>query len=596
MKKKLATLLLFIFSCFSVLTGCNLFSTNNNAGLSSVVAKSGEIEITREQLINAYNNSGYQYTEYYGYSMQQALEQTINDLIDREYLLKHIEEEQKTNVALVLSKAEVYSIIKETWNYIDTALETIADQVRSELKQNSAGEESEETTSSSEQEYKGYSPYKTNFFLDAKGVYKKVGETSTDYIPENITENTKYEYVMNISSDDEDFKAIVWNRFISNLKSNEEIYNYPDKSENATFKRFIDKLYKSNEENAKLSKYENLYKSTFGVDFDATEGKFYVNDVTLNSMLKKYKTIYENNEEAYKLTRNFVSEKDPYYNQVASSTTRGNYFYYGNDEDLLTCLHILVKFDEKSQTEKIKEVQDDNYAYDKDLVIKALKSAEKTPAFERDIETGEVISTTPTYVSDIYKMLTDEISKISYNTTSKEYAEEVVKIFNNYIYKYNQDTGIMNAKFDYVVGTKTSGMVDSFTEVVRKLYNNGVANTNRVEVKANYKDNTTLVFPNGVGYAGAISAPFLEEASNYTGYHIVLFTGKLNSIAANSLTTQNMFEKLSEQKTSIAYNQTLFEYLYELVSQDNYSIHKKDVIDSIKIAPQYDSSNYSDLY
>ena len=45
-----------------------------------------------------------------------------------------------------------------------------------------------------------------------------------------------------------------------NAKSNEEIYNYPDKSENATFKRFIDKLYKSNEENAKLSKQQDELK------------------------------------------------------------------------------------------------------------------------------------------------------------------------------------------------------------------------------------------------------------------------------------------------------------------------------------------------
>ena len=38
------------------------------------------------------------------------------------------------------------------------------------------------------------------------------------------------------------------------------------------------------------------------------------------------------------------------------------------------------------------------------------------------------------------------------------------------------------------------------------------------------------------------------------------------------------------------------EGFYELVSTDNYNIYKKDIIDSIKVDVQYDSSNYKDLY
>jgi len=598
-KKKLATLLLFMFSCFSVLTGCNLFSTNNSAGLNSVVAKSGEIEITREQLINAYNNSGFQYNQYYGYSMQEALERTINDLIDREYLLKHIAEQEKMNIALQLSKAEIYSVIKSTWDYIDSSLDVIADQVRNEIKQSTSAEVEEESSTESENEYKGYAPYETKFYSDKDGVYKKIGDDVTDYIPE-ITENTKYEYKMNISSEDEDFKTIVWNRFISNLKSNEEIYNYSDKTEDAVFKRFIDKLYKSNLENAKLSKYEQLYKDTFGVDFNKETGKFYVNSTTLEQMLEKYKNIYDSNKSFYDLTRPFASTSDPFYSQIANSSTRGNFVYYGEgEEELLTCLHILVKFDENTQTNKIKEVEEDNNvpASDKQAVIDYLKSTEKTPAYERDIKTGDVISDVPTSVAQIYNLIKEDFAKISYKPGEQGYLEEAVKIFNNYIYKYNQDTGIMNAQFDYIVGQKTSGMVASFTEVVRELASieNGM-NTNYVEQTAKYNKDVTLVFPNGVGYEGAISAPFLEEASNYTGYHIVLYTGKLKSVVANTLNTANLFEKLSKVKTSIAYNQNYFEYLYDLVAKDNYSAHVTDVVGSIKVATEYTSANYSDLY
>ena len=193
-------------------------------------------------------------------------------------------------------------------------------------------------------------------------------------------------------------------------------------------------------------------------------------------------------------------------------------------------------------------------------------------------------------------MLTEEISKISYNNTSKEYAEEVVKIFNKYVYTYNQDTGIMNAKFDYIVGTKTSGMVNSFTEVVRKLYNNGVADYEAKSVKAEYNNDVTLYFPNGVGYAGAISAPFLEEASNYKGYHIVLFTGKLENVVAEGLNVENVYSKLGNVKTSVAYGQSIFEFVFDKLTKDSYSQHQTDILSTNKANTEYVTANFSDLY
>ena len=72
MKKKIATLLMFLFSCLSIFTGCNLFGSNNYNSLNAVVATSGDIEITREQLINAYNSSGYYYDNYYGKTREEA--------------------------------------------------------------------------------------------------------------------------------------------------------------------------------------------------------------------------------------------------------------------------------------------------------------------------------------------------------------------------------------------------------------------------------------------------------------------------------------------------------------------------------------------
>ena len=183
-------------------------------------------------------------------------------------------------------------------------------------------------------------------------------------------------------------------------------------------------------------------------------------------------------------------------------------------------------------------------------------------------------------------ILSDIKTKTTVGYTNEEYIEQVVNIFDEYIYKYNQDNGILNAKFDYVVGTKTSPMVKSFTEVVRKLYNNGVVVENPIEVKADYNKDVTLYFPNGVGYAGAISAPFLEEASNYNGYHIVLYTGKLENVVADTLNKNNVYEKLSKVKTSVAYNQDIFEFVFEKLTKDNYSNYQQQILDTNKKGTQ----------
>ena len=208
---------------------------------------------------------------------------------------------------------------------------------------------------------------------------------------------------------------------------------------------------------------------------------------------------------------------------------------------------------------------------------------------------GEEASVTQIY-NEILSRINNEVVGVGALPGSDEYVEKVVKIFDEYIYTYNQDTGILNAKFDYIVGTKTSAMVQSFTEVVRKLHNEGNIDTRKTESDADYKENVKLIFPNGVGFKGAMSAPFLEEASNYSGYHIVLYTGTLKNIDANLLTVSNVFSKLGNSKTSYAYGQSIFEFIYDKVQKETYNSYQTNLVNSIMDKEtKLNSSNYSDL-
>ena len=607
MKKKIATLLMFLFSCLSIFTGCNLFDTNNYNSLNAVVATSGDIEITREQLVNAYNSSGYYYDNYYGYTREQALRMTIDDLINRQYLLGYVESLEKTDARYKLTDSEKYTVIQETWSYIDSSIQTVVEEVKKDLglssTELSTEEESEDTA-----EYAAKEVYQVKFEKNSDGKIVKISEGSNDYVPEDVS---VYDYELKLSSTNKDYETMVWNRYITALKKAQAGYNYSDMSDDAVFKRELDAAHKTNVENAKLKKFELIYTENFGLDpYVDGEGNlaYYINDATLQKVAEKYTQIYSSNKELYNMSYgnnnivNLENKLNSFYNTLTNTSSRENFFYYGSptdNETLLTCMHILVKFSQE-QTDNISKAKENKLLQENlDTILAEYKAQESTPAYERsyDEEGNETISTNPTYVNELFdNILSDIQTKTTVGYTNEQYVEQVVNIFDKYVYKYNQDTGILNAKFDYVVGTQTSPMVTSFTEVVRKLYNNGVVNEDAVEVKADYNEDVTLYFPNGVGYAGAISAPFLEEASNYTGYHIVLFTGTLQNVVADTINKDNVYEKLSNVKTSIAYNQDVFEFVFDKLTKDSYSNYQNDILTTNKKGTQYNPDNFSDMY
>lgn len=614
MKKKIATLLMFLFSCLSIFTGCNLFDTNNYNSLNAVVATSGDIEITREQLINAYNSSGYYYDNYYGHTREQALRMTIDDLINRQYLLGYVDSLAKTDARYKLTDSEKYVVIKETWDYIDSSINNFVEEVKKDLGLSSTDLSTEEEDSATA-EYAAKEVYQSKFEKNSDGKIVKKSEGNNDYVPEDVS---VYDYQLKLRSSNKDYETIVWNKYITALKKAQSGYNYSDMSDNAVFNRELEAAYKTNIENAKLKKFELIYTENFGLDpYIDGEGNlsYYINDATMQKVVEKYSQIYSSNQELYNMSYgknniangnenivNLDNKLNSFYNTLTNTTSRENFFYYGNptdDEKLLTCMHILVKFS-KDQTDDIAKAKENKLLQENlDTILAEYKAQSNTPAYERsyDEEGKETVSENPTYVDELFSNLLFDIqTKTTVGYTNEQYLEQVVNIFDEYVYKFNQDNGILNAKFDYVVGTQTSAMVKSFTEVVRKLYNNGVVSEEPLEVKADYNNDVTLYFPNGVGYAGAISAPFLEEASNYSGYHIVLFTGKLQNVVSDTINKDNVYEKLSNVKTSVAYNQNIFEFVFDKLSKDNYSNYQQQILDTNKKGTQYNPDNFSDMF
>ena len=134
------------------------------------------------------------------------------------------------------------------------------------------------------------------------------------------------------------------------------------------------------------------------------------------------------------------------------------------------------------------------------------------------------------------------------------------------MYKYNEDGGILNAQFDYSIGSNgTSSMVEPFTNASIELYN--------------------------LGYAGAIS----DIVESSYGYHIILYTNKLANIDIGALDLEMLSQiKLS---TSTVEEDNMLEYVYGLVKNSAYSTYESNLIATLEAGQTYTyyKSVYKDL-
>ena len=575
MKRKFAILLVFCFSVLSILTGCNLFDTNNYAALSSTVATNGDVTITREQLINAYNAGGYYYASIYGLSQEDAFKRIINELVDDAYYTLEVEDAVSTVDNYKLTSQDYSDVVRSVWDYVNQGMTTYLTETKKVFDIEDVTIEGEEEA---DPEFKPQAQYESKFELleDGRIAYIEPQDTNEHRLIAEINSDeaaleyaqTRYNYSREIHGGNQDLKNIVWKKYMAALKSGQSNYNYEDMSDTAVFGREVKRLFDAVLKSTKQTKYQNETVLSANFTYDATIGRYILNDTTLGKMVDYYKETYESNY-------NFHAQaQTQFYKDVTNTSNRGNYVYFGNksEETLITCSHILIKLSE-TQTTDMSSIES-NKMYQgsaKESAIYNIRKPESTYAQERSLTTGQNIEGSTISVADLYS---EVLSAVENQST----IEKKVEAFNSYLYKYNVDPGIINAQFDYVVGTETSAMVESFTDAVRGLYDNGNGEVGSV----------TMVY---------------EDNSSYKGYHIIIYTGILDNAYGslpelNSLTADNIYDTLSGIKTSLSYGETMFEFVYDKVVKDSFSTYKSNLIKSRINGTEtvYVVSNYSDLY
>ena len=489
-----------------LLSGCSWAQIDNERYYNQLIATVGDMEFNKKDLLDAFNNYGYQYYQNYGYDMEAAINETINSMIDRALLLEEVKKQ------VVITPEEDLELRKSAFEYMQNTIFDYEEKVRKEWDMEIKTEEPEEETSLrvAEEEYTPKTVYEN-------GVVKILAEEEDEEIfVGDITKDTHFTKDMAIVTDTR-VSNEAWTRYIKALQDAAKSEGR-DNKESAVLLYEEERLIEQLRDNKYLEKFKNEYKAKMPVD--------------VSQILDSYRSKFIAEKAAY------TADESLYHEAMKEASTNFVYYHPNSGNEYVNVKHILVKFDD-AQTAEIATlklqygIKDDesvneknpDYAEYKARVDEIAKRT--TSTFEKD---GETYTWT---INQVYNYVK------SYVTGSHK--ERSVK-FNELIYVFNDDDGMMNSEFDYVVNLDTE-----VTDQMVKPFADGVR---------------ALDVSNGGEGAGSMDMILSEY-----GYHIIFHDGNAKNLVneenINSISDADLLEILCTTTTTPDSNKTIFNYLYD---------------------------------
>lgn len=502
-----------------LLSGCSWAKIDNEKYYNLVVASIGDLSFNKKDLIEAFNNYGYQYYQNYGYDMQTAVEETITSMIDRELLL------QEVKTMYQLDDAEKLTLKKEVFEYIQKTVSEYEDDVRKEWDmeiKTDTPEESERLRVSKE-EYTPTTEYVPVQTTDENGnpklVYQvKVVEAEEDEVfTEGITLDTHFSKSMLVVTNQKVTNE-AWTRYVKALQDSAKNEGRSTK-ESDVLRYEEDRLYKLMEDNKYLDKYKVDYNSRVGLD--------------VSSILASYKANYKSQ------MASFEADESLYHTAMENASSNYIYYHVNSGNEYINTKHILIKFSE-AQTQEITDLkafysigdeyeEGSNSEYERRLA--EITSSSRTKS------TFELDGKTQTWTAkEVYNYVRSNVTGSA--------KERSVK-FDELIYVFNDDDGMMNSEFDYVVNLDTAvkdKMVAPFANGMRSLDKS-----------------------NGGEGAGSMKMILSEY-----GWHIIFHDGNAKNIVDKSeidnISDEELLNRLCNTYTTPNSNKTVFNYLYDKAS------------------------------
>ena len=580
MKKKFTGILMsFCLLCMGLLAGCSLVETNYGRYYNQVVAvvenkESGErAEITKSDLISGYQSYGYTYEQYYGYSREEAITETLTLLENRKITILTAEEEfgidmggtgLSTKEKSYLYQQVVDSLDSNLQSYYDDIVGTSEEETSDDITFEGYDKSAKLVETTNSQGETVYAIERTNVEDELLGDFFPTVDRDFNNSDDRalIYENFR-DYVLNAN---DDYKK-AFDNYFSDLRATEYGQNLSTDAP-SVFEREIDRLYKVAYENYVVEKYSYSNRNLDSIS-----------SITPSQIVDLYTSKVRQSYTQY------VLENDSNYDtNVQENLNDVYYFKNGNDDTkFFTVANVLFMFTDEQQDEydaivAKMEADDGGYyqvQYQQDLdrlysqitpVLRVYN--ESTGVYE------EVEDTNGLTVANVYNNMI-----ISLANAKNESVNAIGDTINNFIYTYGEDTGMFNAESNYVIGIDSEGnavssFVESFNDAAIELYDNGNAEI------------------------GDISGLVRSEY----GIHVLIYTGAcenlFDGITSSFSLSENAIETLYTTRVNLLVDKTYFDVLYDEIYSDNYSYFESTNLNFLRQnynITEY-TGRYSDLY
>lgn len=564
----------------SLLAGCSLVTKDMAKYYNTVVASytyedGTNVNVTKKELITAYGQYGYQYVQNYGLEAKEAYKQTIERIIDSKLTVAESEKEAKAanGGEILTAKEKTY-----LWNKTFDAVQSNIVSYYNEINGIEDDDDSDNTTSNTLTQEK-YTP--TAEIVNGTIKLKKsssdeiatylIGKDSEDRDYTNSNDaDVLYTYVSNFVKNNPQYTQ-AYNKYIAAAKKSEEGMKLSTDNK-SVMQREFERIYKILYESLMTTKYSEKHETDNAA-------------ATINHVLRVYENKVVNDYNKY-----MVENASGYDDAVVEDSSKFNYFKTTGTEYFYVS-HILAKFSDEEQTEYdecVKCVKGESTTYTPGVAqakIEQLYANLAFPVREYNAEDGTWTDTGAT--KSVESVLAEVQAKLA-TAGSDEYLK--AEYFEEFIYKYNEDTGIQNSARNYIVG------VDYTTPDTEKGTN--------YTVHSNWVDEfytpAVDLYNYGNGKIGDIS---VLERSSY-GIHIIIYEGKVENLFTGidsnfKLTTSDIDVLISKQaRLKAGSNKTIFDEIFDEINEDGYSIYESMDLtrlrDEVKI--KYYPGRYEDLY
>ena len=574
-----------------VLTGCSTFRVDKVKYYNEVLAKVGNDNITRFDLINAYNNYGYtNFVTQGGQSEEEALVSTMDSLVKRKLAYKYALDNEQYS----LSEYEITKLFNTTMDSLLSSFESnksIARKIYNlEVDDKDAEAEESSTESIKLSEYGYVKRVEVVEIEQGEETFKQIKyknidtEKDADEIKPVLDQKyvtgfssyTKYgivkallaefmeRFYANENNEDAELYKRVCDKAIElscNNLINYEYYLREDGKRLSTNQedllyRFVERTYQSQLESAYITKINTVYLQTEALSND--------------SITNAFKAMYQSDYAKY------ANDIDAYNQKIISTGSDLIYYHPVSNDDFGYFLHVLLPLNNvEDDLTWLKEhrylYSDDEYLAKQQEYLEQIMCAERTISEVRDDETGELVQEEG-IVLDSQKSISDVLA---------EYRDEVKDLdsFKKFMFKYTTDTATLTADMPYVIGYNPetyTGKLDGDGKLTG-AHTTMVNNFTREAIRL-MKENKT--YTNYDEY-------ILTNYGIHLLYYVAPVTSPVGIENLNKVTVEQLDALVLNQATGETYLDRVFDLVYPadsngmFTSNTKYSSYEQTLVESL---------------